>query len=486
MTSRTAFATLSRIALTAACLAGAGMVLPARAADGDIVRATAGDAHGMRSIDIVAGKSLLVELPRDAKEVFVSNPKVANAVVRTPRRIYIIGAEAGSTTVLMNDADGRQIMSLTVGVGKEMTRELNMLRDVLRQAIPGAAITVKGAGNNIVLAGTVDSMLDAQRAIDIAKDLVGKQAGIFDRNASGAVVNALTVRGKDQVMLKVTVAEIQRSALKQLGVNFNGTWKVGSKDLTALIDNPFTVQRGGMLSETNLGGGSKIPSLKALERNGMMRTLAEPTLTAISGESAKFLAGGEVPIPQSSSCTTVTAGSAPVCSVTYVHKPIGVSLNFIPIVLSENRISIRLATEVTELDAEVQAQIQGGANIPGFRTRRHETTVELPSGGVMATAGLIMSQSKQHINGLPGAMNIPIIGSLFRSRDYVRNETELMILVQPFIAKPSEPGAIARPDDGYADASDPSTIFMNRLVRAYGQGVARPDPFRGKVGFIND
>ena len=485
MTSLSAFATASRIVLVAACLAGAGMIAPATALDGDIVRATASDAHSTRSVDIVAGKSLILELPRDAKEVFVSNPKVANAVVRTPRKIYVIGADAGSTSVQINDADGRQIMSLTVGVGKEMTRELNILRDVLKQAMPGSKIDVKGAGNNIVLSGTVDSMLDAQRAVDIAKDLVGKQASIFDRAASGAVVNAMTVRGKDQVMLKVTVAEVQRSALKQLGVNFNGTWTVGGKALQATVDNPFTVQRMGMLSNTLLGGGEKIPALRALERNGMMRTLAEPTLTAISGEAAKFLAGGEVPIPQSSTCTVQTTGN-PVCSVTYIHKPIGVSLNFIPVVLSENRISIRLATEVTELDADTQATISGGANIPGFRTRRHETTVELPSGGVMATAGLIMSQSKQHINGLPGAMNIPILGSLFRSRDYVRNETELMILVQPFIAKPSEPGAIARPDDGYADASDPSTVFMNRLVRTYGQGVARPDPFRGQVGVIND
>ncbi len=215
----------------------------------------------------------------------------------------------------------------------------------------------------------------------------------------------------------------------------------------------------------------------------MLRTLAEPTLTAISGESAKFLAGGEISVPQSQTCSLDLLGRQS-CASQFTYKPIGVTLNFTPVVMSENRISIRLATEVTEIDADNAVRL-GTALMPGFRTRKAETTVELPSGGVLATAGLIQQQTRQHINGLPGVMNIPILGTMFRSRDYQRFETELLILVQPFIAKPSAPGQIAKPDDGFADATDPSTIFMGRLNRTYGAS-AKTGTAAGPVGFIRD
>ncbi len=227
----------------------------------------------------------------------------------------------------------------------------------------------------------------------------------------------------------------------------------------------------------------------------MLRTLAEPTLTAISGESAKFLAGGEIAVPQSQTCTPsgnvggglINSGGL-VCTNSFTYKPIGVTLNFTPVVLSEGRISVRLSTEVTEIDADNSIQIGTTARMPGFRTRKAETTVELPSGGVLATAGIIQQSMRQHINGVPGMMNIPILGTLFRSRDYQRYETELLVLVQPFIAKPSSPGQIARPDDGFADATDPSTIFMGRLNRTYGTAATdlRRKGGLGPVGFIND
>lgn len=490
----------ARAALAATLLAGAASLTPALAQSRQVVavdkiRPTDADAHIARRVDIVQGKSIQIDLPRDAKEVFVASPEVANAVVRTPRRIYLIGVKAGSTSVLINDNDGRQMMAIDVGVSKELTREINIMRDVLKQAMPTANIELRGTGSNIVLSGTVDSMLDAQRAVDIANNLVGKAGGsIFSLDAGGSVVNALVVRGKDQVMLKVTVSEISRIALKQLGVNFNGQWTLGSKLFNLSLDNPFTAGRG-FLSSTQIGqpatldtaglASNKVPLLRALERNGLSRTLAEPTLTAVSGESAKFLAGGEIPVPASEDCSRDSAGRLS-CAIRYTYKPVGVTLNFTPVVMSENRISIRIATEVTELDPENQVNLNSGA-LSAFRTRRHETTVELPSGGVMATAGMIMQQSRQHINGLPALGNIPILGTLFRSRDFQRSETELMIVVQPYIAKPSKPDDIQLPDKNFATASDPSTIFMNRLVRTYGQGVNRPDPFRsGQVGFIND
>jgi pilus assembly protein CpaC len=447
------------------------------------------DAVLARRIDLSVGKSIVIDLPADAGEVFVAEPKVANAVVRTARKIFIIGTGAGTTSIFVMDKKGAQIAALDIGVAKELARELSVLREVIKKALPKADITVASVGDNFVLSGTVDSALEVQSAIDIANNLVGQSGGFLGIGGSqGKVVNALQVRGRDQVMLKVTIAEVQRSILKQLGVNFNGQWKVADSFLGLTTENPFTVQREGALSATaltaNLNG--KTSTLQALERQGVLRTLAEPTLTAISGESAKFLAGGEVSVPQSETCALDAFGRRQ-CTIQLTYKPIGVTLNFTPVVMNENRISIRLATEVTEVDPDNSFKLTGSV-VPGFRTRKAETTVELPSGGILATAGLIQQQSRQAINGLPGAMNIPILGTLFRSRDYQRFETELLVLVQPFIARPSAPGKIARPDDGFADASDPSSIFMGRLTRTYGSSAkaslaASP---QGPVGFINE
>ena len=439
-----------------------------------------------RRVDLSVGKSIVIDLPRDAAEVFVSEPKVANAVVRTARKVFIIGTGAGTTSVFVTDKNGGQIAALDIGVAKELARELSILREVIKKALPKAEIQVTSVGDNFVLAGTVDSALEVQSAIDIANNLVGQSGGFFGiGGTSGKVVNALQVRGRDQVMLKVTIAEVQRTVLKQLGIDLNGQWNVANSGLGVVTDQPFSVQRQ-LLSETAITGriDGNTATMRALERQGVLRTLAEPTLTAISGESAKFLAGGEVAVPQSETFDVITRAR----SVSVSYKPIGVALNFTPVVMSENRISIRLATEVTEIDPE-NSFLLNTTRVPGFRTRKAETTVELPSGAILASAGLIQQQSRQAINGLPGAMNIPILGTLFRSRDYQRFETELLILVQPFIARPSAPGQIARPDDGFADATDPSTIFMGRLNRTYGAtakapaGIAKP---AGPVGFIHD
>lgn len=453
----------------------------------------ASDAQMSRRIDMAVGKSLVFDLPRDAGEIFVADPKVANAIVRTPRKIFIVGAGPGSTSVFVMDKEGQQIAALDIAVAKELSRELSILREVLGRAMPKADIKVTSVGESFVLSGTVDSALEVQNALDIANNLVGQSGGGGGGGAlgggggggGGKVVNALQVRGRDQVMLKVTIAEVQRTVIKQLGINLNGQWSLAGAVFGGTTQQPFSVQRQ-ILSDTTLTGdiAGKSGTMRALERQGVLRTLAEPTLTAISGESAKFLAGGEIPVPQSETCSVDTFGRR-ACIVSLAYKPIGVTLNFTPVVMSENRISVRLATEVTEVDADNSFTLSQ-TTMPGFRTRKAETTVELPSGGVLATAGIIQQQSRQHINGLPGAMNIPILGTLFRSRDYLRNETELLILVQPFIAKPSAPGQIARPTDGLADATDPSTIFMGRLTRTYGTKGGTPQAPRGQVGFIRD
>jgi pilus assembly protein CpaC len=218
-----------------------------------------------------------------------------------------------------------------------------------------------------------------------------------------------------------------------------------------------------------------------MENAGVVRTLAEPSLTAISGEAANFLVGGEFPVPGAPDCSTVP------CKQTIEFKKFGISLGFTPVVLSEGRISLRIATEVSELSQENSISI-GGVTIPGLKTRRADTTLEIPSGGSMVMAGLIKQQTKQSISGLPGVSQLPVLGSLFRSRDYVNNNTELMILVTPYVVRAVAQKDLSRPDDGFADASDPQADLLGSLNRIYGvPGRAGPaQNYRGTYGFITD
>ncbi|MGO4667659.1 type II and III secretion system protein family protein [Bosea sp. 2RAB26] len=445
-----------------------------------------------RKLDLSIGRSVIVELPRDAKEVFVANPKVANAVVRSARKLFIIGIADGSTSMFVIDAEGRQISALEIEVG----RDLNVLRQTLRAAMPRAQIDVKPAGNSILLTGNVANASEATQAVDIANAFVGTSSGLFT-SSKGAVINSMTIRGRDQVMVKVVVSEVSRKAIKQLGINSTGEWKLGNFSVMPTLDNPFPLQPQALAATAvtaGIGNSSNF-TLRALERAGLARVLAEPTVTAISGESAKFTAGGEVPVPKGYNCQDPTAASVyGRCMLQIEYKQVGVALNFTPIVMSDNKISMRIATEVTELDFENQLRLtdtrnsgQEAINAPAFRVRKSDTTVELPSGGTLATAGLIQRVSKQSINGFPGLMNLPVIGVLFRSRDYQREETELMITATPYIAKPMEPNQIQRPDDGFVDAHDAQAILLGRLNKIYGtNGGPLPQAYKGRVGFIAD
>lgn len=444
---------------------------------------TRGQAQGSsQKLDLSIGKSLIVELPRDAKEVFVANPKVANAVVRSARKLFIIGVADGATSIFAMDGDGQQIAALEIAVG----RDLNVLRQTLKTALPRAQIEVKPAGDSILLLGNVGSASDASQAMDIAKAFVGISAGATGASA-GAVINSMTIRGRDQVLLKVTIAEVSRQAIKQLGLDSAGSWITRNFDVKAAITNPFSVNLTSPDSSFTFGSGNNSSTLRAMERAGASRVLAEPTLTSVSGESAKFTAGGELPVPSSQSCTASTIpGGQPTCQIGVEFKPYGVSLNFTPVVLSEGRISMRVATEVTEIDVGTSRSI-GTIQVPGFLVRKADTTVEVPSGGSMMTAGLIQQSSRQAINGLPGLMNLPILGALFRSRDYQRAETELVIIVTPYIAKPADPRQLVRPDDGFVDAHDAQAILLGRLNKIYGAGSpAAGQGYRGRVGFIAD
>ncbi|GJE53968.1 Type 3 secretion system secretin [Methylobacterium thuringiense] len=445
----------------------------------------ANESSASRRVDLSIGRSLIVDLPRDAKEVFVANPAVANAVVRSTRKVFIIGITNGATSIFVMDGDGRQIAALDVTVA----RDISVLRQTLNQSIPGGRFDVRAAGDSFILTGSVASASEAQQAVDIANGFVGASGGGAG-GTRGAIINNLTIREKDQVMLRVTVVEVARVVLKQFGVNLSGGWS----NLNLVNATPLSLS-GGQFPSGNLlsgtvntgGGGSLTATLRAFEQAGVSRILAEPTLTAVSGESANFTAGGEIPVPASQACAVGGLN----CVVGIQYKPYGVSLVFTPIVLSENRISIRVGTNVTEIDPQNSFTFVSGStstSVPGVTVRKSETTVELASGATMMTAGLIQQKSKAAINGLPGLINLPILGALFRSRDYQRQETELMIMVTPYIAKAMQPQQVARPDDGFVDATDLQGVLLGRLNRIYGSagGSSLGRGYRGRVGFIAD
>jgi pilus assembly protein CpaC len=444
-----------------------------------------GSEASSQFVSLGIGKSVVIDLPRDIKDVLVGDPTFANAVVRSSRRAYIIGVKVGQTSVYFFDAEGVQIGGFDIAV----TRDLNGLRAAIKQALPGLDIHVEGLGEGVVLTGNVSSPIEAQQAFDIASRLVddGKK-----------VVNGIAVHGRDQVMLKVTVAEVQRDIIKQLGVDLSGSVGFGSAVLDFNNNPPFPVTGQPLFPQTISGQWKSInTTLRAMERAGVIRTLAEPNLTAISGESATFLAGGEVPIPAGYTCSTVvnvTTGASQVgsCQYSIQFKKFGVALNFTPVVLAEGRISLRVMTEVSELSTENQLTLVQAVGtsltIPSIKTRRAETTVELPSGGSLAMAGMIQEQTKQQINGIPGLMQLPILGALFKSRDFINKQTELMVLVTPYVVRAVAQKELSRPDDGYADASDPASILLGKFNRIYGvAGRAEPKvTYHGKPGFILD
>jgi len=435
-----------------------------------------------RRISMGVGKSVIVDLPQDAAEIFVGNPKVANAVVHSARKLYIIGIDNGQTTVFALDAQGRQIASLEISIG----RDVGELEQILKAALPTSDIVTRTVNDTIILSGEVDSPEEAQRAADIAQGFV-KNLGTANANPENLVVNSLIIRGRDQVMLKVSVAEIRRDVAKQLGIT-SSTWGPFTQYNPFGINGVLATSASGQSSGITLTNPSNTVSatLQAFERYGVSHLLAEPTVSAVSGENAKFTVGGEVPIPSAPVCTT--NGTVTNCSpggATY--QPYGITLNFSPIVLSEGRILLHLATEVTELDYQTAVLIQG-VIVPGLRTRKNETTVEIPSGGSIASAGLLETTTEQVINGFPGLMNLPILGALFRSRDYQKEETELLIVVTPYLVRATSVSDLPKPDDGFADSSDPQAVLLGRINRLYASP-NNPEAvknFKGRVGFILD
>jgi pilus assembly protein CpaC len=493
---------LLRVVILAAF--GAGLSLSA-AADGDLkpVLVPAGAGTGpvqklrispggtgpqSRRVTLSISKGMIVELPEDARDVLVSNPNVVDAVVRTPRQIYLVGLKSGPTNAFFFAANGKQLLNLEIRV----ERDMGELKTIIERNVKESDVQVETINDSVVINGSVKNATDAEAARQIAMRYV-TDAGKTMNNDS--VVSRVGIRGGDQVMLRVRVAEMQRSLSKQLGTNFSAVFDVGKSVPISLTSvNPFSLL-GQALSTSqafrfgSLAGGNSLEAVvRAYERTGMIRTLAEPNLTAVSGESAKFLAGGEFPVPVSRDRDG---------NVQVEFKPFGVGLGFTPVVLSEGRISLRISTEVSEITSDNSFVAQGGSatdsngntvsipgiTIPGLRVRRAETTVELPSGGSMVMAGLLQQSMKQNIDGIPGLKNIPILGSLFQSRDFQTGETELVVIVTPYLVHATSPDELASPTDGFVPASDAEAVLLSRLNAVYGKGKQAQGALKGPVGF---
>jgi pilus assembly protein CpaC len=500
---------------------------------------TRGGAPSHQRLTLSLDKAAVVQLDSDARDVLVSNPDMVDAVVRTPRRIFLLATKVGQTNAFFFDGEGKQILTLDIRVEKDVVD----LSGLMKASLPNSAIAVQSMNDNIVLTGSVSSALESTRAADLAARFAGDPK---------KVINMLSVAGGAQVMLKVRIAEMNRSVAKQFGVDLTAAAKIGGVPMVAATSNPYgllgralsdlsggqvgqtcssqffptvtsagtnAISNGvsnsattgfatqlltdpttgaaivtnpggnplylltgraatdsmantvtnGLTNSTTLNSSSSVcPNnaqgvMKALEQVGLVHMLAEPNLTAVSGETAKFLAGGEFPVP---------AGRDSQGNISVSFKQFGVGLSFTPVVLSPGRISLQLSSEVSELtntgSFTLQGQVGTGAVvIPALSVRRTETTVEVPSGGSFAVAGLMQHNTKQVIDGFPGVKDLPVLGALFRSRDFQNDETELVVLVSAYLVEPNAESAFSAPTDGFVAPSDPETLLLGRLNAVY-------------------
>ena len=463
----------------------------------------------VRQVLIGLDKSMVVELPRDLKDVVVSNPVNLDAVVQTSNRVFLIAKKVGDANVFFFDENGEQVLTLEVRI----ERDMQVFNRLIERLVPGSHIASEIINDTIVLSGSVLNAADSARVAEIAARFM-QRAPEPNTTAQIKVINMLRIEAKEQVMLKVTIAEVQRDMIKRLGINWN-TNQSGDSAFQSATNNSFAISntdgKNGFFSgvfgpagdiakcglpstlgkiflpgslntkgqaSSSIGGGSVsclAYTMEAFERAGLLKTLAEPTLTAISGETAAFLAGGEFPVP---------VGQSNTGAISIQFKPFGVGLSFTPLVMSEGRISLKISTEVSELTNNGAVTLSS-VTIPALKVRRANTTVELPSGGSMMIGGLIDNDTRQSIDGLPGLKQLPILGALFRSRDFKKQETELVVIVTPYMVNPVARSQLALPTDNLDNASDAQATLIGQLNRVYGREEQAPSgKYQGNFGFI--
>ncbi|WP_246027465.1 type II and III secretion system protein family protein [Novosphingobium umbonatum] len=418
------------------------------------------------------GRGQLITLPSAMKDVFIADDKVADVQVKSKSQLYIFGRSAGETTLYASNATGQIIWSATLRVASN----IDSVDQMLRVAMPDARITVSTvSAGTVLLTGMVGAPEDAAEAQRLVQAYLGKDSNVITRLKTATPL---------QVNLQVRIAEVSRSMTKVLGTNLTAVssnsggvlFGVARGNNQGTITNPQGVvlsdaatgtitkaptiynMAGNLANSTAIGIGAKVlgmtllGSLDAGEQMGLVTTLAQPNLTALSGETGEFLAGGEFPIPISSGLGTV--------SVEY--KRYGVSLSYTPTVLADGRISLRVRPEVSELSSDGAVTLNG-YTIPALTTRRAETSVELGSGQSLMIGGLLSNKANNTIQKMPGVGDIPMLGSLFKSTNFQRGETELVIVITPYLVKPVNDGEIKLPTDGFQNPDDIQRIWGNQV-----------------------
>ncbi len=398
-------------------------------------------------LTLAVGKSEILRTPQRLGQVVVGNPEIADVKLLSSRQILILGKEPGQTNLVLRDKGKKLVALIDLVVGFD----INAIKRKIHDVLPGEDhLEVRASNDSIVLSGDVSSALAMESALAVAKSYAGKK-----------VINSTRVGGGQQVLLEARIAEIARSSLKELGAetayqdltfNPDGTVKEGTNAFTGLFPiNPFGI--------IEYFGSDANVRLSGLETLGLAKILAEPNLVALSGQEAEFLVGGEFPVPVAQSGTLTNV-------ITVVFKEFGIGLRFTPTVLSSRKINLKLKAEVSAIDTSTSfvSEVSGiNIGIPGISTRRASTTVELGDGQSFAIAGLLQNDIENVIDQLPGLGNLPVLGALFRSTEFQRQETELVIVVTPRLVKPVPAGTLALPTDGYLPPTDIDQYLLGRL-----------------------
>ncbi|HEX7008232.1 MAG TPA: type II and III secretion system protein family protein [Alphaproteobacteria bacterium] len=440
------------------------------------------------AVSLEVNKGRLIRLREAAATVLVADPAIADVQIKSPNMLYVFGKKPGETSLFAVDARDRVLLNVTVTVNHNLSR----LQRTLRMLMPEERIEATSVDGAIVLTGSVKSSAVAENAREVAAQFVADEKD---------VINRINVVGPTQVQLRVKFVEMSRSVNRQLGINWDAVFQAGSSFVLGFatggattvsgtfpppfpigtrengVNNFFATYQGQRYTVTSL--------IDALETEGLAKTLAEPNLTALSGEVASFLAGGEfpIPVPQNESD-----------AITVVFKEFGVRLSFTPTILSSDRISLKVEPEVSQLTSAGAVQLEG-FSIPGLTTRRAATTVELGSGQTFAIAGLLQNDLNNNISKVPGLGDIPVLGELFKSTQYQRNETELVVLVTPVVVKPfadkTETASAVNPNP---DApSDINRLFLGPRIEGQprrdptqpgGGPVGAPTRLHGSAGFV--
>lgn len=479
-------APIAAIALAFAVSAAATAQVPGPAGAQPVVDARTLLQRPGQPIALNAGIGRVVQLPRAAASVFAADPTVAEVRAASPTTLFILGTGPGRTTVAALDGAGSPIAQFEVTV-RPSAYGASEAQAAIARALPGRRIRVEQRGDGLVVLGDVGNASEAEQVVRIARGYVGPTgvaagaaAGTATGVATGTVDNRLVILGQTQVTLRVRIAEVSRQVTRELGIDWTNLGTIGRLAIGATTATGFGSTTANLIRGTFAGNGFNLDALiSALAEDQLARVLAEPTLTALSGESASFLVGGEFPIP-------IAGGGGNNNTVTVTYRSFGISLAFVPTVLSQGRIMLRVRPEVSEISDVGAFTISNGTSgtsttVPGLTIRRAETTVEVGSGQSFAIAGLLSDTSRRSSRALPWLGEIPIIGALLRSDRFQRNETELVIIITPYLVRPiSDPSALREPT---AAAPIPDDVDRWLLLRQVARTRGRPPNMPGEAGF---